>query len=496
MKRGVLMVILVNLYFNAIGQNLFFCGTQNNNSFFSYNQSSGASNTIQIGQTLIRRVRVDQNTGKVYWSAGGLNKIQKVDANPLGTNRVDVKTNITNVSTINVDGDNNKVYYYLPGGTTIFSCDTNGANTVSLVNLSTSSPVLGIEIDNVSNFIYWSELTPGTRSIKRADLLTGVNITTIYSASDFIFDIKLIKEDSSILFTNRNGNRLQKIKTDGTGLITLVSEASTATIGTVTADFCNNSIYYFLSNSGNGLQIKQTDFQGSLPSIILDTTVSGLSGFDVFFEFNIGTKNNFLGTDITICEDSIELNTAVNGATYIWNTGETAARIWVKQTGNYGVTVNLNNCSKFDTINVTLSLASSLNLGADTLLCFGDSIILSATTPNATYLWSDNSTNATLKIKQPGLYWVDRTESACTSRDSIQVQFGPNIQPSIGPDTNLCAGDSITLIASVSVPSATYLWNSNSTRSELKVKQSGIYSVTVTDNNCSKVDSIYVNSRL
>jgi gliding motility-associated-like protein len=204
-----------------------------------------------------------------------------------------------------------------------------------------------------------------------------------------------------------------------------------------------------------------------------------------------------IGPDTNLCAgDSIELNATVNGATYIWNTGETAAKIWVKQTGNYSVTVNLNNCSKVDTINVTLSLASSLNLKADTLLCFGDSIILSATTPNATYLWSDNSTNATLKIKQPGLYWVDRTESACTSRDSIQVQFGPNIQPSIGPDTNLCAGDSITLIASVSVPSATYLWNNNSTSSELKAKQSGIYSVTVTDNNCSKVDSINVNFHL
>jgi gliding motility-associated-like protein len=494
MKRGALIALLINLYFNAISQDLLFWGSAVPNEFYSLDLKTNSRNTIATGQNRITRIRVDQNLKQVFWSAQFLNKIQKADANFNGTNIVDVKTNISGVSTIAIDASNNRIYYHLNGGSEILSCDTLGLNTSTVINFGSPISILGIQV--VNNELFWSEWSSANNKISKTSLPLGNNISTVYSTPELLFDIVVFPKDSSIYFTNRTGNKIQKINMDGTGLQTLITETNTTAIGTISGDYCNNVLYYVVNNrvSGtNGSKIKRTDLSGSSPITIVDTSFSFLAGIDALYEFNIGKENDFLGTDITICGDSIELNATVNGASYIWNTGETAAKIWVKQTGNYRVTVNLNNCSKFDTINVTLSPASSLNLGADTLLCFGDSIILGATTPNATYLWSDNSTNPTLKIKLPGLYWVDRTESACTSRDSIQVQFGANIQPSIGPDTNLCAGDSITLIANVSVPSATYLWNNNSTSSELKVKQSGIYSVTVTDNNCSKVDSVLVN---
>ena len=74
----IIIAILLLTSICGYSQDLLFCGTQTNNSFFSYDQSSGTSNTIQSGQTLIRRIRVDQNIRQVFWSAGGLNKIQKV----------------------------------------------------------------------------------------------------------------------------------------------------------------------------------------------------------------------------------------------------------------------------------------------------------------------------------------------------------------------------------------------------------------------------------
>ena len=473
-----------------MGQDLLFCGTQTNNSFFSFDPNSHISNTLATGQSLIRRIRVDHNLEQVFWSSGGLNKIQKVDANLAGSNRVDVKTNITNVSTINIDAENNKVYYFLGGGFSIFQCDTNGNNNSVLISLPTSSPVLGIEIDSEKNFIYWYQLTPGTRTIKRADLLNGINQITIFSSPDFLFDIKLIKEDSSILFSNRNGNRVQKINTDGTGLTTIVNEPLGPTIGSVAGDFCNNSIYYYLNNAGAGLQIKKTDFQGSTPVIVLDTSFSSLSGIDALYQYNIGRRKDFLGPDVTTCQDSVIMTALVRGGTYLWNNNTTSASLITKQSGIYSVTVTAGNCTKVDSVTVTINTNITVDIGVDSTLCFGDSIVLDATMPSASYLWSDNSTAATLKVKQAGIYWTDVTVNSCTKRDSVTINIDPEIQPTLGNDTSICFGDSIVLNSFVT--GAAYLWNDNSSSSTLKVKQSGIYSVTVTAGNCAIVDSITV----
>jgi gliding motility-associated-like protein len=47
-----------------------------------------------------------------------------------------------------------------------------------------------------------------------------------------------------------------------------------------------------------------------------------------------------------------------------------------------------------------------INLGADTMLCEGETIILNPNLPNATYTWQDSSHAATYEVKQPGTYWV------------------------------------------------------------------------------------------
>jgi len=489
--RNYIFLLLTVLSLNTIGQDIIFCGTQSNNTFFSYDPITRNSNLITPGQTLIRRIRVDQNLEQVFWSAGALNKIQKVDANLVGSNRVDVKTNLTNVATINVAAINNKVYYHLGNGSAIFSCDTNGNNTSTLINLGGSKLVLGIEIDIDNSFIYWTEITPSLRTIRRANLITGGNQTTIYSSTDLLFDIKLLAEDSSIYFTNRNGNKVQKIKTDGTGLQTIVDEPNSFTIGTISGDYCNNVLYYYLVGAGNGVQIKKVALNSTTPSVVLDTSLSLLNGLDVLFQFNIGKKENFLGPNRTICfADSTTLNAKVRGGSYLWNNNSTSSALKVKQSGMYSVTVTAGNCAKVDSITVTVNTDFTVDVGVDSILCFGDSIVLDATMPSASYLWSDNSSAATLKVKQTGTFWADVTVNGCTKRDSITINIDPSIQPTLGNDTSICFGDSITL--NTSVTGAANLWNDNSTNSTLKVKQSGIYSVTVTAGNCTKVDSITI----
>ena len=80
----------------------------------------------------------------------------------------------------------------------------------------------------------------------------------------------------------------------------------------------------------------------------------------------------------------------------------------------------------------------------------------------------------------------------CVSTDTIHIQLFPAIQLDIGSDTTLCEGDSLYLNAGGGFVS--YVWQDNSTDSSFLVNTSGVYWVTVVNNNgCEKTDSISVS---
>ncbi|AEA43918.1 gliding motility-associated C-terminal domain-containing protein [Fluviicola taffensis] len=64
------------------------------------------------------------------------------------------------------------------------------------------------------------------------------------------------------------------------------------------------------------------------------------------------------------------------------------------------------------------------DLGPDTVLCAGSAMELNPQVPagNATFLWSDGSTNPTLTTQQSGIYWVSYQVGSCTERrDTLSV---------------------------------------------------------------------------
>lgn len=61
----------------------------------------------------------------------------------------------------------------------------------------------------------------------------------------------------------------------------------------------------------------------------------------------------------------------------------------------------------------------------------------------------------------------------------------------LGNDTTLCLGETLTL--DVTIPNATYLWQDNSTNPTFNVTQQGTYWTEVTVNNCTAIDTIYIN---
>ena len=133
----------------------------------------------------------------------------------------------------------------------------------------------------------------------------------------------------------------------------------------------------------------------------------------------------------------------------------------------------------------------STDLGNDTTLCQGETLILDATASNATYLWQDNSTNPQFNVVEQGTYWVQVTENNCISGDTIEVNFNPLPIINLGDDTTLCQGETLTL--DVTSSNTTYLWQDNSTGSVFTVIQQGVYWAQVSSNNCTAEDTIQVN---
>ncbi len=76
-----------------------------------------------------------------------------------------------------------------------------------------------------------------------------------------------------------------------------------------------------------------------------------------------------------------------------------------------------------DTVKVTINdIVPEVDLGNDTSICTGLSITLDAGNPGSEYLWNDNSTNKTLSVTTPGIYYVTVTNTAgCSITDSIEL---------------------------------------------------------------------------
>jgi len=83
---------------------------------------------------------------------------------------------------------------------------------------------------------------------------------------------------------------------------------------------------------------------------------------------------------------------------------------------------------------------ATAHIGADTSICEGDTLVLDASTENATYLWQDNSTDSTLTITQTGTYWVRVTTFCGSSTDTIIVSPADSVDIDYG-SLNFCLTD-------------------------------------------------------
>ena len=199
------------------------------------------------------------------------------------------------------------------------------------------------------------------------------------------------------------------------------------------------------------------------------------------------------GNDTSLCEgETLLLNATTSKASYLWQDGTTKPSLIVSKRGTYWVKLSRNNCSTYDTINVSYTPLPTIDLGKDTSLCDGDILLLDGTTLNASYLWQDGSSNPTFSVSKQGNYWLKLMVNNCSSTDNINVKFISLPTVDLGNDTSLCPSETITLDATTA--NASYLWQDYSANSTLIANQQGIYWVKVTVDNCSGFDTINIGS--
>lgn len=197
-----------------------------------------------------------------------------------------------------------------------------------------------------------------------------------------------------------------------------------------------------------------------------------------------------LGNDTSLCiGNSMLLNASTVGSSYLWQNGSTAPTCNVSMAGTYWVNVT-NTCGNAtDTIHINYLTAPSINLGNDTILCQGQTLILQINSVGSSFLWQDNSSNATFTVNQSGTYWVQVSNACGSASDTIHVAVASPPNFTLGNDTTLCAGNALLL--NTGIVGANYLWQNGSSSPTFNVTQAGTYWVKVTQ-NCSSVDTIHV----
>ncbi len=355
------------------------------------------------------------------------------------------------------------------------------SSSPAMLNFTINSQAIGSVVTispttcNWQNFFQtWNSGTSTTATIS----ITNQN--TAMSGNDFAIDD--IYFSQVCMFTDSINVTVNQYPVVDIGNDTTLCQNDSIILDATTSD----ASYIWQDNSTDSV------LTASLPGTYwVDVTVNGCITRDSIEITYNPLPTVYLGEDTTLCQGEILLlDVTAPNATYLWQDNSTNPTYNVSITGIFHVDVTISECTNSDTIIIDYTPLPVVNLGYDSTICEGDTLLLDVTTPNASYLWNNNSVNPTLLLTSMGTYWVEVDISGCKSADTIEIASNPKPFINLGNDIVLCDRQSFNLY--VSFPGANYLWHNGSTNSSYHVNSKGVYWVEVY-NDCGTVtDSINV----
>ncbi len=153
-------------------------------------------------------------------------------------------------------------------------------------------------------------------------------------------------------------------------------------------------------------------------------------------------------------------------------------------------------CGDADTTHIQVNPLPTVNLGSDTTVCAGNSLMLNAGNPGSTYSWTPgSSTGQTLTVNTAGTYIVQVTNAnSCVKRDTIQVTYQAYANATINPVNPMCSNNAnITLTAAQTggTWSGNGINNPSSGSFSPVIAGSGVWQIIYTiGGNCGNADTI------
>ncbi|MCD4680717.1 MAG: hypothetical protein K8S00_10055, partial [Bacteroidales bacterium] len=172
-----------------------------------------------------------------------------------------------------------------------------------------------------------------------------------------------------------------------------------------------NPSYTYQNHGIFPVTLKITDHLGCADSVTKEITVFPL-------------PDTQLANDTNLCTgSSVLLDPGSGYISYLWQDGSTNQTFITDTAGVFFLDViDNNNCLGSDTIVVNLIPLPEPDLGNDTLICYGDTILLDPGMGYSSYLWQDGNTAQIFPASNSDIYWVQVIDSnLCSTIDSITI---------------------------------------------------------------------------
>jgi len=201
--------------------------------------------------------------------------------------------------------------------------------------------------------------------------------------------------------------------------------------------------------------------------------------------------------DTTICEGTTATLSATGADHYTWSTGATGSSISVNptKTTQYTVTGKTDfGCEETAIVNVTVIEKPDLTLDAlPEEICIGESSTITVSGAE-TYDWEDglgSSNSIVVSPTKTTTYTVTgEVFPGCKSTSSQTVTVNPIPEIDLGKDIAFCSGEAN--IDASHIDADSYKWSTGETSNEIKVSETGTYTLTITKNRCENYDNINV----
>ncbi|MBM3449148.1 MAG: T9SS type B sorting domain-containing protein [Bacteroidetes bacterium] len=260
-----------------------------------------------------------------------------------------------------------------------------------------------------------------------------------------------------------------------------------------TTTFCPDSTFILTPEINAEFWTWENGGQSSSFELINSDTVfitmqsgSCISNDSIFIEqLQIPTVD--LGADQTYClGESVTLNTPIPG---IWNNNVLSNSYTINATNTITFSSNIQGCPIQDTLFVSFQTPPQVNLGNDTILCSGTSLLL---TTEVSGLWNNSITSNQFNVTASGTFSFLFDDGICQVSDEIEIGYIPYLQE-ILPDTIVrCLGEQFVLNGAQNT-ATNYSWSNGVNEPQQTFTQSGVYSL-FTSNTCESIsESVIVD---